>query len=313
MNINGSAIKNFLNIYEFRSITEAAKISGLAQSNVTKQLQSLESKLDTVLFDRHTRNLVPTKAADYLYSKFDDLYREFALLESMTKKVNDGFYGNLNIGIGKIISPLISQVLCLNIQNNEEEYKELKVTISSDTFMNLNKKLLQGEIDLFISQSEIQPNIPELDLLVKSPFLSLETACIIGPSMGIKEDVTDYKWAFPQFDTNHIVSRLNNPILRDFYLKAAAKGNIAYQVDSGDARVQLAESGQAGTIVPFYMVEEKIKAGKLIRLSKSMDYFDFSIYYLANRPINNNVRKIINDLKVNLIKNYHFIENTTRE
>ncbi|MCL9781734.1 LysR family transcriptional regulator [Vibrio sp. S4M6] len=306
MSINGSAIEYFINVYELKSITEAAKVSGTTQSSVTKIMKGLEAKLDVVLFDRSTRNLAPTQAADYLYAKFQDLYREFLSLERLTQKVHDGNYGALSIGIGKLVSPIISQALCIGLPVNNENNDDVKVSIISGTFMNLNRKLLQGEIDFFISQSELLPNIPELDLLAKTPFLSLETACIKSPAIHKQDDITNYKWAFPQFDTHHIASRLNNPLIQEFYQRVKAKGNIAYQVDSNEVRVQIAESGQAATLVPLFMVEEKIHAGQLERISSNVDFFDFSIYHLASRPLNDSIRKLIKTLKSSLIQDFHF-------
>jgi len=63
------AIKYFLQVYEQGSVSGAAKRCFVSQPSITTAIQSLEASLNTPLFVRHARGVLPTPAADKLYPK----------------------------------------------------------------------------------------------------------------------------------------------------------------------------------------------------------------------------------------------------
>jgi DNA-binding transcriptional LysR family regulator len=64
--VNVALLRTFLTAYRTRSMTRTAAELGLSQPGITAQMHGLEKQLDSVLFRRTTRGLLPTAAGDEL-------------------------------------------------------------------------------------------------------------------------------------------------------------------------------------------------------------------------------------------------------
>ncbi|WP_108651600.1 LysR family transcriptional regulator [Dongshaea marina] len=72
-NIGMNQLEHFIQIYELKSISAAAKECGVTQSAITKSLKKLEELLGLTLFYRHTREMSPSDAAHGLYEHALDI------------------------------------------------------------------------------------------------------------------------------------------------------------------------------------------------------------------------------------------------
>lgn len=62
-------IEVFIGVYEQRSLTQAARKTGLPVATISRKLLELEKRLGTVLINRTTRNVSPTEAGTAFYEK----------------------------------------------------------------------------------------------------------------------------------------------------------------------------------------------------------------------------------------------------
>ncbi|WP_419781614.1 LysR family transcriptional regulator [Maridesulfovibrio sp.] len=104
-------LKVFFHIFNEQSSTGAAKVLHITQSGVSQHLKKLEEELQTELFTRVNRKLVPTAAGKQLYEIVQSFINE---LEQGVRHINDGLEtpsGPLRIGapaeFGKIYLPPI--------------------------------------------------------------------------------------------------------------------------------------------------------------------------------------------------------------
>ncbi len=67
MNITLRQLRAFAGVYRTRSITRSARELGITQSAASLLIQQLEAQLGVKLFDRSTRSVQPTAAADEAY------------------------------------------------------------------------------------------------------------------------------------------------------------------------------------------------------------------------------------------------------
>jgi DNA-binding transcriptional LysR family regulator len=67
MNVTLRQLRAFTGVYRTRSITRAARELGITQSAASLLIQQLEVQLGVRLFDRSTRSVQPTPAADEAY------------------------------------------------------------------------------------------------------------------------------------------------------------------------------------------------------------------------------------------------------
>ncbi|WP_243546624.1 LysR family transcriptional regulator [Pseudodesulfovibrio tunisiensis] len=105
-------LKVFYHVYGQQSSTEAAKRLHITQSGVSQHLKKLEEELQTALFTRVNRRLVPTAAAHKLYAIVEDFMTR---LEGGVRDLNAALEtpsGELRIGVpaefGKRYMPKIA-------------------------------------------------------------------------------------------------------------------------------------------------------------------------------------------------------------
>ncbi len=66
-------IQYFIQLYEDMNITKASKNLYISQQGLSKSVSRLEEELGFPLFDRHTTGVVPTDAANMLYTYFNKI------------------------------------------------------------------------------------------------------------------------------------------------------------------------------------------------------------------------------------------------
>lgn len=138
----------FLIVAEERSFTKAAKRLFISQQSLSTHIQSIESELHTQLFER-TSPLKLTYAGE--------IFKDYALKFSLYKKelytemddLNHQQKGVYRFGIshtrGAILLPYILPIL-------KKEFPKIEFYILEANFSELQKKLVNGSIDMIIEQ-----------------------------------------------------------------------------------------------------------------------------------------------------------------
>ncbi|CAH0537756.1 LysR family transcriptional regulator [Vibrio marisflavi] len=279
-------LRYFISVYELGGISLAAKTHGVTQSAITKSIKSFENQLDLPLFHRDTQNIHPTEAAKTLYPKVQDICFAFSTMGNTVDVIHKGDHGEIKIGVGKIVAPIATQLLSELFSNH---FPNLKLSIQDDGPEGLYKKLLQDEIDFFILYSKADRFFSHTDQLIIKKLIDLEIVAVISPETQQFEDITDYRWALPQVTESFLqCSAFLKP-----YKDIEAKSNIAYEIDLNHARISLAEEGKAATIVPMFLVKDKVESGRLMRLSAPLEKFELSVFYLSTKPLSNNSKLIL--------------------
>jgi DNA-binding transcriptional LysR family regulator len=137
-------LKVFYYIYSLNSIVSAARALHITQPAVSQQLQKLEAEIQATLFIRLHKKLVPTNAANRLFSlvqPFMDSLREG--VENLRQPM-DRPAGLLRIGapreFGKEYLPLLSHTF-------RSSYQDVSFNFSFDETAPLLAMLRAGEID----------------------------------------------------------------------------------------------------------------------------------------------------------------------
>jgi len=290
MNITINHLRYFVSIYDLGGISQAANSCGVTQSAITKSLKSLEKQLGLTLFYRDTRNFHPTEAAKTLYPKVVDICTAFSTMSNAADIIHKGDYGQSRIGVGKIMAPIASRLLSILFS---EHFPNLKLSIKDDTPDGLYKRLVQEEIDFFLLYSKADKFFASVDQLVINKIISFDVVAVISPEAEQHDDITAYRWSFPQVTERFLdYSMFSKP-----YKRIKEKGNLAYEVDLNHTRISLAEEGKAATIVPMFLVKDKIAEGKLIQLPVEIEKFELSVFYLKTKPLSQNSKLILERFK----------------
>ena len=106
------ALSHFVGVAERLNLSEAAKAFHISQSALSRQIQSLESRLDIKLFDRTGKRLHLTAEGEDLLPRAQALLDQAYALSTRIDKVAQGRLGFLRIGATpQTIEALLSQAL----------------------------------------------------------------------------------------------------------------------------------------------------------------------------------------------------------
>lgn len=144
-------LRHFVAIVDHSGLTNAAKALHISQPALTRSLQSLEFKLDTVLLERSKGRIALTDSGRFLLSRARSILAEQSAmiddLNSLKNKVGSVAYVNSSPAVA--VSLLGRTIAILNTEN-----PEYRISMRGDNGTNYPWKmeaLRTGELDLVIS------------------------------------------------------------------------------------------------------------------------------------------------------------------
>lgn len=88
----------FVQAAEALSFTAAAERLHISQPAVSMQISNLEKRLDTLLFDRSSRTICTTEAADALLPLAREILNDAAHIEETMASLHGELHGHLQVG-----------------------------------------------------------------------------------------------------------------------------------------------------------------------------------------------------------------------
>jgi DNA-binding transcriptional LysR family regulator len=79
MNVN--ELKCFVMVYEEKSINQAAQKMFISSQGLSRLIKNLETELNTILFERSQKGVIPTKSAEFLYGRVNFLISQLDNIE----------------------------------------------------------------------------------------------------------------------------------------------------------------------------------------------------------------------------------------
>ena len=135
----------FAGVYELRSFSRAASALRLTQSTVSEHVRLLEEELGTRVFDRLSRETVPTRAGELLYG----YARQMLLLRTEARQALDQFLGQVTgtLLIGASTIPG-EYVLPPAIGRFRERHPRVAITLQISDSRGITQAVLDGQVDL---------------------------------------------------------------------------------------------------------------------------------------------------------------------
>ena len=256
--MNTSTLTLFLDVMQFGSFTETAKKHDIAASSVSRSIANLESELGIKLFQRSTRKLEPTEAANIYYERLAPIMGE---LESARQVASD--MGNEPRGTLRVTAPEVFGQMHLVplLPEFVEKYPLLSIElVLTDAFLDL----IEERIDLSIRLGSLQDSsyiarkLMEMEFFIcASPGYIKKQGKPIWP-----QQIKDHNCLlFPRSGYNH------NWLFKDkseniFDIAIAGKTLIT----NSQAIRQCAVYGMGLALLPDWLVKDDIQSGSLIRL-----------------------------------------------
>ena len=160
-----------------KNFTKAAQILIISQPSLSKQIKTLENRLDLILFDRTTKTIKLTEAG-LLVLQYAE--RILSLCEESCRALNDlktGERGNLTVGASQTIGTyLMPRILALFAQ----KYPQINLKVHVDSTRKIAKTIVDCDIDIAVVGGEVPPEFRK-KLEIES-FLEDELTLIIPKS-----------------------------------------------------------------------------------------------------------------------------------
>jgi DNA-binding transcriptional LysR family regulator len=243
-----------------KSFTKAAEILLLSQPSISKQIKTLESRLNISLINRNNNNVSLTQAGK-LFLQYSE--RILSLCEESCRALNDlksGDRGNLTVGASQTIGTyLMPRVLALFAQN----HPQINIKVHVDSTRKIAKRILEGDIDIAIVGGNI-PQELEKNLKIES-FVDDELILIIPKSHPFalkkknkinKDDL--YHLNFITLNSNSTIRKLIDNILIQNNIPTK-QFNIIMQLNSIEAIKTAVSLGLGAAFVSSSAIEKEIE------------------------------------------------------
>lgn len=243
-----------------KSFTRAAEVLFLSQPSLSKQIKTLESRLNISLINREN-NIVSLTEAGKLFLQYSE--RILALCEESCRALNDlksGDRGNLTVGASQTIGTyLMPRVLALFAQN----HPQINIKVHVDSTRKIAKRVLEGDIDIAV----VGGNVPEelkKNLKVEN-FVDDDLILIIPKSHPFalkkrkkitKDDL--YHLNFITLNSNSTIRKLIDNILIQNRIRTK-QFNVIMQLNSIEAIKTAVSLGLGAAFVSSSAIEKEIE------------------------------------------------------
>jgi DNA-binding transcriptional LysR family regulator len=149
--LNLTQLRHAVALGREQNFARAAAALELSQPALTRSIQLLERELGVKLFDRLSRQTVPTAFGALVLKHADEMLRRAEQLKRDVKRMAALEVGELRVGSGPypartILGPALAE-LC-------SKSSRFKVRVTVDGTQRLKKLLLKGAIDLFVGDGD---------------------------------------------------------------------------------------------------------------------------------------------------------------
>jgi DNA-binding transcriptional LysR family regulator len=254
-------LRTFLAVYRAGSLTGAATRLQVSQPTVTAQLQAIESRLGRQLFERRSRGVVPTAAADELAARVAVHLDALEVISELALPGQDLLATPLHLGgPAELTSARVLPALAGLVGRG------LKLRITHGLADDLQDGLVAARFDVVIStvrprgrQIAAVPLADEQFVLVAAPVWARR----VTPEALAADPVRALR-AVPL-----IAYASALPLIRRYWravFGAHAAGTVAVVVPNLWGVLSAATSGIGVTVLPRYLCERELREGSLIAL-----------------------------------------------
>jgi DNA-binding transcriptional LysR family regulator len=166
-------LKVFCTVAETKSFSKTSEIIHLTQPAVSLQIQALEEKYETKLFDRSSSTVTLTMAGELLYKYAKEILALYASAEKAIGKQTGILKGSLTIGAGSNIGNYILPSVITEFRNF---HPKIKIYLHVSNTKRVIELLNSGNIDIGL----VEGDVSRQKITVKK-LLSDELVLIVSP------------------------------------------------------------------------------------------------------------------------------------
>lgn len=252
-----TAVRYFLEVVRTGSVKDAALKLNVAPSAVSRQIAKLESELDTLLFDRRARGLVPNAAGELLAAHAKRAQQDI-------ERVTGDIQALRGLRVGQVrlasVEGLAHDFIPTLAASFREKYGGIRFDVDVCPQGDIAKRIRDGEADVGITLS----GLPELDIEVElrhpAPVLAVMSPDhpLAGQRQLSLSQVVAHPLALPPKDSS----------LRQLLDTSCSRQGLSYQTvfSSNQLNSLLGFAAAGGGVITFYgelSVRSQLKAGTI--------------------------------------------------
>ncbi|MDQ8728065.1 LysR family transcriptional regulator [Bradyrhizobium sp. LHD-71] len=247
MNLSLRQLQILVHVHRAGNLTRAATQLGLTQAAVSLQLQQLEKAFGLRLFDRTTRELVPTGAGVQATAAAEQILAATDNLTNQMRNLNGVNTGKLAMAVSAgFASTFMPPILC----QFRKDHPGVDIVLYDVSASQLVDKLLTTDAEFAIGS--VQGPIPDVTIerILKGRISAIGVA---KGSFGTKKQIS---WNdLPSFAT--ICMRQDNMVRADIdtaLAKSSKRFDPTFEVSLFNTAMSMTASGIGLTILPDYLL-----------------------------------------------------------
>ncbi|MFD2541878.1 LysR substrate-binding domain-containing protein [Lacinutrix gracilariae] len=261
-------IKYFLTLAKELHFWKTAEKLFIAQSSLTRNIQSLEDEIGIQLFERDKRNVKLTDAGVFLKENWTNIIEELDHIQEQAKKIDQGTSGFVSISYpGSIAFSFLPKFLSA-INTN---LPDLKLELTEPTDDNHEKLLLDYKTDIAFNRDEIK------NANIESLKLSSEPICLVVPnnhwlnneSIENLSELKNEKFIISGLHQNTFFASL----LRNLFNKHHLEPKTVIESDFGGMILNLVSKELGISILPSSFKFAKTQNVKFIELEEEISLY----------------------------------------
>ena len=167
MNINLRQLRTFLAVAQQRHFHRAAERLHLSQPAVSRHIADLEAELGVRLFDRSTREVIPTEAGRYLESAIERVLDELEGVLDHVHSEGERRHGKIHIAS---VPTLSASLMPLCIADCARTYPELVIQLHDQAQTLVLDSVRGGEVDFGIAIEPPEAGDFDAEVIMRDPF-----------------------------------------------------------------------------------------------------------------------------------------------
>ncbi|MEL6866259.1 MAG: LysR substrate-binding domain-containing protein [Bacteroidota bacterium] len=143
--MNLQQLEYIVAVDEHRHFGKAAKSCQVTQPTLSMMIQKLEVELDTKIFDRSKKPVIPTEVGLLVIAQARKICKDLSNIHEIVNQQKETIQGSLNLGIIPTLAPYL---LPLFIKRFIEKYPKIRLKISEHTTEVIMQYLKSGKLDV---------------------------------------------------------------------------------------------------------------------------------------------------------------------
>ncbi len=284
------SLRAFETVVEAGGFAAAARVMGLSRAVVNKQVQQLETHLDTQLLRRSTRSVTPTEAGLLFFDRAQAILADLDNAVGELTELQGGLRGNLRVNLPMTFGVTYMAPLIGNFVRQHPDI-HLEVTLN-DRFVDL---IEEGyDVTVRIGEMEHATSLVSEEIGQTERVLCATPRFAKSTTMTSPDDLKSLRCLHYGLQQSGLIWQLTGP-----EGPVSTRVNCVMWSNNGQVLKEAALKDQGIVMLPTFMVAAELQDGTLQRVlpEYSGDHLDIFMLYPRSRHLSNKVRAFVDFVK----------------